>query len=324
MPEPAIAVEPASEVDLEAYSAFQREAFRDLLARSRATDAHMTAGHYRWKYHTPVGTGRIASATEGSETLSSSAMLPLRVVVDGEPVTGWHCLDVATLPAARRRGLLLATLGRLVESVPPGDLLFAFPNAGSIGAFAKLGFVENLILTTWINPCVRLTKRGSGRIRSVERFGPEHDGVGSGFGAGRPHVDRRFDYLNWRYADHPGNRYACFVLDEPRGAGICIVRRVRVLDRELALVMEIVGPTAAAQTALLSHAADWAASQGLGTMALMSTPLVLRTAASALLVPVPSFLLPKRQVLVVRRAGAGTGPRVPARWAVQTGDWDVF
>ncbi|MCU0302476.1 MAG: GNAT family N-acetyltransferase [Thermoanaerobaculales bacterium] len=321
---PVIVVEPASEVDLEAYAAFQREAFRDLLTRSRATDEHMTAEHYRWKYRTPAGTGRIATLSEGSQTLSSSAMLPLRVVVDGEPITGWHFLDVATLPAARRRGLLLATLVRLVESVSSGDLLFGFPNAGSIGAFLKLGFSENVILTTWVCPCVRLTGRHRGTIQTVDRFGPEHQPTGSGFGAGRPHLDRGVDYLNWRYADHPLHRYTCFVDDDRQGVGVCVVRRVRVLDRELALVMELLAPTAASQVALLSHAAAWAGSVGLGTMALMSTPLSAWTAARSLLAPVPSFLLPKRQVLVVRRAGSGPGAPAMARWALQTGDWDVF
>jgi hypothetical protein len=56
----------------------------------------------------------------------------------------------------------------------------------------------------------------------------------------------------------------------------------------------------------------------------MSTSVPLRTAVRSCLVPVPSRLLPKRQVLVVRSGDGTTTPFTAARWFVQTGDWDVF
>jgi len=154
MSEHVVEIHSASDIDYPAYAAFQRDAYRDLLASRRATDAHMTSDYYRWKYHTPDGMARVARVVDEGETVSSSAMLPLRISVRGKSVTGWHCLDVATLPRARRRGCFLATLQALKNSIPPGDLLFAFPNASSIGSFLKLGCVENDVLTTWISPCV--------------------------------------------------------------------------------------------------------------------------------------------------------------------------
>ncbi len=324
MTEPVIAIRQASEVDFQAYAAFQREAYRDLLARSRATDAHMTPEYYRWKYHPPDGTARIASVMHGEETLSSSAMLPLRVSFEGQSVIGWHCLDVATLPRARRRGHFLATLEALMETIPPGDVFFAFPNAGSITSFLKLGCVENLILTTWINPLVRLVKEKTPRVEEIDGFGSEHDVFKHRVEIENPFVDRRPAYLNWRYTSHPNNKYVSFVYRTTCCEGICVVRRARVMNRDLAIVMEIFGSTPPVQTGLLSHAADWAHSEGLGMMALMSTSLPIHTSLRAFFSPVPSFLLPKRQVLVVHGAGEFPASMMKEKWNLRTGDWDVF
>lgn len=323
-PDPVVEIQRASDIDFQAYAAFQKEAYRDLLDRSKATDIGMTPEFYRWKYHSPDGQARIAWVTQGEETLSSSAMLPLRISYKGKSVIGWHCVDVATLPKVRRKGYLLATLRELMETVPPGDVFFAFPNSGSIGSFLRLGCVEDVILTTWINLMIPLIRKRSERIERVDGFGPHHDILESRVKTEAPHVDRRPDYLNWRYTDHPHNRYVSFVYENDGCEGICVVRKARVMGRDLALVMEIYGSTARIQAALVSHAADWAHSEGVGMMALMSTSLPLRTALRTLFAPVPTFLLPKRQVLVLHGAKKTPASLMRETWALQTGDWDVF
>jgi hypothetical protein len=312
------------DVDYEEYAGFQREAFSDLLARNRASDAHMTPGFYRWKYAPPAGAGRIAIVRDSSGIVSSSAVLPLRFVIDGSSVVGWHCLDVATLPRARRRGLFLATLAALVEATPKGDLLFAFPNAASIPSFLRLGFVENTLMTTWIGAVPRLVRRARPDVEEVARFSPDHDALaGTGRDAGVA-VDRTHEYLNWRYVDHPLTEYSCLVSGEPGREGICIVRPATIMGREFALVMELVGSSSAACSRLLTHAADRAVGSGLSKIAVLSTTMSPATALRSLLLPVPSALLPKRQVLVVRSGDEVAVSVETVSWAVQTGDWDVF
>jgi hypothetical protein len=324
MPRPVIAVQQASEIDFETYAAFQREAYRDLLARTNATDAHMTPEYYRWKYNPPDGPARIARVISGKETLSSSAMLPLRISFGGRSVIGWHCVDVATLPKQRRRGRFSATLRALMETIPQGDILFAFPNSGSIVSFLKLDCIENVILTTRVTPFVRLVKKQDPRVERIDGFGSEDDVFEQRVRIENPYVDRRPDYLNWRYTDHPKNQYVSFVFRDSCCQGLCVVRKARVMGRNLALVMEIFGSTARAQTALLAHAADWAHSAGVGMMALMSTSLPLGSSLRTLLAPVPSALLPKRQVLVVYGAGKPPAWWMNHEWELRTGDWDVF
>ncbi len=319
-----VEIQTANDIDYDAYAAFQRRAFRDLLERQRATDDHMTAEYYRWKYRPPSGAGRVARVVADGVTLSSSAIFPLRVSCCGRSVTAWQYVDVATVPEARRRGLLTATLRRLADGVADDEILYGFPNAGSLGAFAALGFAEHGVVTTWASPEVRLVARRHDRIGPVDRFGPEHDLAGRCAGGDGPMVDRGHDYLNWRYADHPIHDYALLAYEDNGCRGICIVRSASIMGRDLALVMELLGTEPQVLTALLSHASDWARGSGLAAIALMTTALPLRTAVRVLLVPIPSRLLRKRQVLILR-----AGDRVPSvmttrGWAVQTGDWDVF
>jgi GNAT superfamily N-acetyltransferase len=324
MTETTIDIRDASEIDYREYADFQKSAYSDLLARRGASDAHMTPEYYRWKYHPPAGAARIARIVDGEKTLSSSAMLPLRLSFGGRAYLGWHCLDVGTVPEARGRGYFLTTLRSLMESVLPGDLFFAFPNEASIVSFLKLGCTENVILTTWVDFFIQFVGREKDGVERIDRFGPEHDAIRADLGADRPRVDRRADYLNWRYSAHPINSYVSFVSTNDGCNGLCVVRRAHVMGRDLALVMEVTGSPPRVQTALLSHAAAWARSEGLGMMALMSTDVPLPTAVRTLLAPIPSMLLPKRQVLVVHGAGDLPAPLLKTSWALSTGDWDVF
>jgi hypothetical protein len=320
---PTVELVAAPDLDAEAYSRFQRASFRDLLTRSGVSDAHMTPELYRWKYDPPAGPGRVAVIRDGEEILSSSAMLPLRVSFAGTTTIGWHCVDVATLPEVRRRGYLQATLRALRDSVPATDILFAFPNAGSIGAFLKLGFREHGVVTTWTNPWVRVIARRHPRIEPVDRFEPLRDVVVRGTNFGRVQIDRSTRYLDWRYTGHPFNRYVSFALRDRDRLGVIVVRRASVRNREVVVVMEILGTDTGVRSALLRHAAAWGCTRGIGMMVVMDTGMPVIAAIRSMLAAVPSFLLPKRQVLVV--AGGRQNTELSARkWSVQTGDWDVF
>lgn len=320
-----IEVVEASNLDYEAYSRFQKEAFWDLLARSGVSDSFMTSEFYRWKYHTPIGDGRIARVLEGSEVISSSAMTPLRICDGDTSVIGWQCLDVATIPRARRKGHFFSTLKTLIGSLDSNEIFFGFPNSSAIPAFIKFGFLENVLLTTWVNPFAFVSKRASNKIREVECFGPEEDILAKKLRESGPFLDHSLDYLNWRYLNHPNNEYTFFVHEHGDShTGFAVVRKAHVMDRDIVLVMELWGLNRLVEVRLLRHIAAWSIAQGQRMIVMMNAGISLGEGLSAAFLPVPSFLLSKRQVLVVYAIGRKAESVIKKRWKVQTGDWDVF
>ncbi|HAJ56611.1 MAG TPA: hypothetical protein DCL35_02450 [Candidatus Omnitrophica bacterium] len=315
----------ASRIDYQAYASFQKDAYRDHLVQSGATDSHMTPEFYHWKYHTPAGEGRIAVVKEGEKIISSSAMMPLRVHAKNSSLIGWHCLDVATLPQARKRGLFLSTLRALKDSVEEKEIFFAFPNAKSIPSFLKLDCRENVILTTWVNPCASLIRHTFNEIKESNKFGPEHDVFIKESLPDGPMLERCSEYLNWRYTNHPNNRYAIFSYEQNnRCQGFAVARKAHVMGRDLVLVMELWGRNHSIEVKLLKHIAAWTIKQGEKLLAMMNTSMPLFFAIQASFLPIPSFFLPKRQILVLNARGQKKEYLIKNKWKIQTGDWDVF
>lgn len=320
-----IEVVEATDLDYEAYSRFQKEAFRGLLDRSGVSDSFMTSEFYHWKYHTPVGYGRIARVLEGTEVISSSAMMPLRICDGDMSVIGWQCLDVATIPRARRKGHFFSTLKALVGSLEPNEIFFAFPNSSAISAFTKLGCRENVLLTTWINPFAFVSKREYDKIREVERFGSEEDILAKKLRESGPLLDHSLDYLDWRYFNHPNNKYTFFVHEDGDShTGFAVVRKTHVMNKDIVLVMELWGLNRLVEIRLLRHVAAWSIVQGQSTIVMMNAGISFGEGFSAAFLPLPSILLSKRQVLVVYTTGQKAKSMIEKKWKVQTGDWDVF
>ena len=315
----------AHDLNFHFYAEFQKAAFQDLLLNSKATDSHMNPEFYKWKYCTPVGNGKIARVMDGDKILSSSAMIPFNVHFGMSILKGWHCLDVATLPQERRKGYFLATLKTLKSSIGENEVFFAFPNSGSIPSFKKLGCVENTILTTWINPFIFKKDKNFNEIREKKCFGPEHDAFIKNLGLIETHLDHSSSYLNWRYANHPIHQYTIFVFEnEGEYLGYAVVRKARALGRNIVLIMELWGLNNTIKINFLRFLTDWTSAQKEKILILMSTDTTFFQAFKASFLPIPSFLLPKKQVLVIHTAGQKADAVKLKQWKIQTGDWDVF
>ena len=133
-------------------------------------------------------------------------------------------------------------------------------------------------------------------------------------------------FLNWRYTAHPVHRYAAFEYrtgDAPEG--VLVVREATVEGKRIALVMELWATTSAVERRLLAAARRWGRERRLRYLCLLSNCMTPLHAVLAGVVPVPSRLLPKQQVLMGWDAG-GANARVilQAPWRIQTGDWDAF
>ncbi len=315
----------ADELDYNAYSSFQKEAYRDLLLARGISDGFMSPEFYRWKYTTPFGKARIAQVVEGEKVVSSSAMVPCKIW-DGEAqCKGWQCLDVATLPEVRKKGYFFATLKELVNSVVFGEIFYAFPNEKSIPSFLKLHCSENVLLTTWVNPLSLIVRRKCDEIIEISSFDSSYDFFTKKLTANGPMLDRSSAYLNWRYLQHPNNTYNLFAyMHNGVCSGLAVARKAHVLNRDIVLVMELLAVDGAASLRILRHLAAWTIDQKKVIMVMMNSSFASGLGVRVGFFSVPAFLLPKRQVLVVYAPDSLGQNLIKKNWNIQTGDWDVF
>jgi hypothetical protein len=314
-------------LDLSSYSSLQRVAFARLLSKSGVSDHFMMPEHYEWKYTTPAGAAKIAVVFIDNKMVASNAMFPLHLRYKDKTILAWQSCDTATLPEVRGRGYYSACLNALKKELQPDQLFFGFPNSNSIRGFGKLGCEEKAVISTWVNPFPSL--RGSHRfaqIYEVESFDDRQDQCSEQLiASGGPIFDRCSSYLNWRYHQHPIFRYKSFVYREDGvQRGFMVLRKAEVGNMTLVLVMEIWGLSHAIEHRLLKTAKAWAKQQKITRLLMMSNSLSLVSGIHSGYFPVPSLLLPKRQVLMGFATGGYAEEIMQMKWRVNLGDWDGF
>jgi hypothetical protein len=310
----------ASELDYEAYADHQKECYREILEKTGVSDDYMIPHHYQWQYHPPVGSAKIAAVFDGSQIVASNAMFPVLIRDGGTIVKGWQSLDTATRPSHRGKGYFVACLKVLISSLAQNEIFFGFPNENSVKGFFNVGWKENLVVTTWVNP-LSMPFGSDKRVMQVEEFDGRQDTLAERTAiAGAPVMDHNTSYMNWRYASHPYNKYALFVHGDE---GVGVVREAEVMGRTIALVMELWGTRADVRRRLMGRMAKWAVERK-RMMVFLSSGMRAGEGFASGFVAAPAFLLPKRQVLAMLTTGGEADRIGREKWHVQTGDWDVF
>jgi hypothetical protein len=313
------------QLDFAALVALEHAAFAEIIARTGTGD-QFTEPYYRWKYNPPEGGARIALLHENGELLAANSMYPLRVCAGDGAVRAWQSCDTATHPKGRGRGYFLRCLAALREHLAPGEIFFGFPNKNSTPGFIKFGWVHGADVRTLVRIWPGWHLQRAKRVEPIKVFGPEQDAFAAALGGrGGPLLDRRAAYMNWRYFQHPLNRYECFAWRESgRQLGLLVMRRVELFGRVIAVAMELLALESRVEGALLAAAAAWARGQGIAyAMVLNNTTLPARALLGGY-APVPMWMLPKRQVLMGAANGAEAERIWRLDWRVQIGDWDGF
>jgi hypothetical protein len=318
----------SDDLDYEEFTNLQREAFAELLAKSGASDAFLQPEFFRWKYNPPAGRARIALAYDESGLIASNAMFPLRVRHADSTVLAWQSCDTATAPRGRGKGCFSDCIGSLAESLGEDEIFYGFPNASSMRGCMNVGWRVMSPVTTWVNPISLFGVSRLAGVDSIDAFPAGCDALSkSAGGDALAYVDRSADYLNWRYCERPGREYTRFVQREGDDVlGLIVVRRAQALNRNVALVMDLLGRNRKIERALLRRASGWAVEQGTRMVVHMDTNLSLLDGGRAAFSPVPSMLLPKKQLLMgaALRGGEHATSALGCRWRVQMGDWDAF
>ena len=315
------------QLDFEAYVHLQKSAYADLLKQTKASDHFMTPEFYRWKYSPPAGDAKIAVIYEEGELAAANAMFPLLIHYQEQIIYGWQSCDTATLPSGRGKGYFLKCLHALVEELQEGELFFGFPNRNSIRGFKKIGWSEIGDLTTWIKPItVNLRMKRNLNIIEVEQFSDRQDSLNQILvNSGDSILDRGAKYMNWRYVNHPVFSYRIFAHDSPEGRqGVVVFRKANIMGRDWAIVMDLWGINSSTERDLLREVSVQAKRQKLSRMVMLNTGLSFYSRLSTGFFPVPSWMTPKRNILMGSAKGGRAEALLNAKWHLRTGDWDVF
>lgn len=311
----------------EEFTDLQRAAYAKHLEKLGATVDYMTPDFYRWKLNPPAGSAKIATVWEHGSMAAATAIFPVYLCLGDIRLRGWQYSDAATRPIHRKKGFFDLTNQALKEEIQPNEVGFSFPNHRSVHAFFKLGSINKGVITTWVNPMIFSTARPSSHISEVTRFSDEQDTLAERFAfCGKTLLFRSSEYLNWRYVQNPVYNYSLFVFrKDGEQKGFAVARTAQVMNQDLTLVMELWGLQPSVERALLRYAVRWAKMQRTKRIILLDNGLNLSSGILTGFLPVPSFLLPKKQVLLAfATSGEASKKILNSKWRAQTGDWDAF
>jgi hypothetical protein len=312
-------------LDFGAFVKLQQEAFAEIISQTD-TDYLFTESYYRWKYNPPVGSAKIALVQDEGGLIAANSMYPLDIMAGGNRIRGWQACDVATHPRGRGMGYFMKGISRLKVELGQDEIFFGFPNRNSLHGFIKLGWTHHSDVRTWMRILPsRKTVRFSA-IEPIEQFSAEQDAFSCEFAAlGGAILNRGSAYMNWRYKQHPLHQYEIFGWRETgRLTGVVVLRRVKIAGLELAIVMETLAMSPRVERGLLTFAARWARERhATCTLALNNTTHMTNGIMSGY-VTIPTWALPKRQVLMGVAYGVRSQFVWNMPWRIQIGDWDGF
>ncbi|MGM5025773.1 GNAT family N-acetyltransferase [Tardiphaga sp. 862_B3_N4_1] len=300
----------ASRLDIDRHVELLRSAFGQSAWATQIGDT-FTPEFYRWKYFSPAGEAVIASLSGEEGLVASVSAFPTRLHTPSGEQRGWQIGDIATVSSARRRGLYRKCLDALVERLGC-DIMVCFPNALSRNGIEACGFGVAAEVRTFIHPLI-----GPGRSAPPDHANwdsLESCHFGEPARAGGYSFVRDREFLRWRYRDNP----ACAYELASRQGAYCVSRPFVAFGRRVNVVMEVGASNDRILRHLMCDVERTAAKQErVANFVMTSRPMPWRMRMRYL--PVPHWLLPKRQLLLVRMPG---GHPLQGNWDVQIGDWD--
>ncbi|RXK62449.1 GNAT family N-acetyltransferase [Lacibacter luteus] len=310
----------SKQLDIEKYCQLQRAAFADVFAKSGIDTSYLDTAFFTWKYNPPAGPARIAVAEENGKLLASVAMYPVELLHNKKIKQGWHFVEAAVLPEARGRRLFPACMSILMESLMNDELIYVFPNRNSFAATEKIGFrqLEEVPFRTGI---CRRKEKGLNFEASALFLGEQDEYAQKINAEKRLSIYRSADYMNWRYIQHPHAEYYCYsAVDAGIVGGNIVIRPICVKGIRMLLLMEAHAVDNGSAKKINLFLRQVAATERCSLIGMFSNNPMKFGGATGNLIRVPSFLLPKKQVLMQYEKQSVSN----AEWLIQTGDWDAF
>ncbi|MBW1860129.1 MAG: GNAT family N-acetyltransferase [Deltaproteobacteria bacterium] len=242
-----------------------------------ADDMPFDFRYWHWLFKAnPAGNGYVWLAEDDGVLAGQYAIIPTRMHLQGKPIRCAQALAAMTHPDYRNQGIFTKVAQALFEATGSGevDLVYGFPNDQSRhGHLKHLDFFVLENLTTWVRPLdiARVLNLKTGnqviskplgksaqavfntfyprhirsdtdiRIESTSRFPKEVDNL---FQSCAPKfqnlIIRDYEYLKWRYEDHPTHSYRIFL--GYRGdilRGYCVCGTAVRKSIEIGLIMDL-------------------------------------------------------------------------------------
>jgi hypothetical protein len=317
----------ADQLDYDRFADLQRQAFAKTLQKARVLDSYMKPEFYRWKFHTPAGSARIALVREDTEILSVQSIVPWDITIEGHVIKGWQLCDAATNPKVRSKGYWPGCFKRVRESIGQKEVLFGFANKNSIGGSIASGLIAKANFAIWSRPVLLSRRNIHPDVTLVAGFDGKLANLTKGLAKdGEIILTRSVDYLNWRYTQNPTNEYTSFIFSKSdENKGFAVIRVVHALNRRMVVLMELWGSNRSVKRALIQSIATWAASRHYNLLVFQDNLMSLLEGFGYGFVLMPAFLPPKRQVLVLYTKSQDLTKQIAkSKWHTQWGDWDGF
>jgi GNAT superfamily N-acetyltransferase len=317
---------------------------------------------WHWLYRgNPVGGGVICVAEHDGRIVGHAGEIPLAMKVGGETILAGLGIDAMTHPEYRRQGMYLAIVKtrRALGEASGIQATYAFPNELSypgqtreLGAFdiaamqkvirplnwrnavraqtgnrllAAIGPVAGALLdATFFRPVKAPSLEGL-RIAPVSAFDRRVDDLWAR--ASFQHqvlVERKRDYLNWRYASIPDVDYLiCIAERDELVAGYVVISRKQLQRARIGVILDVFAESERVAQCLIADAVTRCRREGLDLLygaRMAGTSLAAAFRRSGFL-PAP-FLKPIRVTGRSVSADIASQLQSPGNWFLQIGDSD--
>lgn len=185
-----------------------------------AFNTEISTSLWHWKYGSGRGHGIIAR--RGERIIAHYGCTRRQALFFGRPISALQMCDVMVDPHERgvmtKQGAMFLTAATMLElylALQPADLAFGFPSRRSsqlgerLGLYAEVGRVMEV---RW--PALSTRPRLLTRLRAIDRSDRGNQALVAGLWSAMSHdlqeaitVIRDWDYLTYRYLDHPHHRY---------------------------------------------------------------------------------------------------------------------
>jgi len=211
---------------------------------------------WKWKFETSsFGRALITVAEDNGRIVGAQTCWPWTLSYAGHELKAFQLVDTSVHPEYRGHGLFLKMTVNSVKIANDfsADLIFGFPNKNALHGYLKLYYNKVFPVKWWIKalkPIRLLDKTSRNSSGSCVELSPDleinensiqkirFDNVYER----RIQIRTSFDYLRWRYVEHPFNKYG-LVFDRGKGtsSAIFLIRETVNEYREM-IVLETFGP----------------------------------------------------------------------------------